>query len=527
MSLDVVAEDGPREACGVFGVYAPGRDVARMTFFALYALQHRGQESAGIATSDGRAAYIHKGMGLVAQVFTEDSLKPLKGHLSIGHTRYSTTGSSHLRNAQPYLIDTVYGPLGVGHNGNITNAMTLRRRLLERGVGLSSTTDSEVITQILAAPPEVWEFETEENSKAGTERRASPGDGRGVPQPDRWEQRIKAFMRIAEGAYCLTILTRDAVYAARDPHGLRPLCLGELNGGGTVVASESCALLTIGARFIRDVRPGEIVRLDRNGVTSIQGRRPALPALCIFEYVYFARPDSALEGQIVHQVRQRLGRQLAREAPAEADLVFGVPDSATPAAIGFSQESGIPFSEGLTKNRYIGRTFIQPDHQLRKLGVNLKYNPLSANLKDRRVVLIDDSIVRGNTVGPIIQLVRDGGAKEVHVRVSSPPVRHPCFMGVDMATYTELIGHRMDIPSICAKIGADSLAYLSLEGMIRSVQDGVWAARHNGNGDGVGCGAQPEIGNCTACFSGAYPIKVPNWLFSDERDKMLFEETWG
>jgi amidophosphoribosyltransferase len=506
-------DDRPRDACGVFGVYAPGRDVARLTFFALYALQHRGQESAGIATSDGRAAYVQKAMGLVSQVFNEDNLRPLKGHLAIGHTRYSTTGSSHLRNAQPYAIETIYGPLGVGHNGNLTNAASLRRRLLERGVGLSSTTDSEVITQILAAPPEVWEpapGQAEAHAEAHRE-------------PDRWEQRIRAFMRIAEGAYCLTLLTRDAVYAVRDPHGLRPLCLGELDGGGHVAASESCALQTVGARFVRDVRPGEIVRLDRDGITSSQGRPPAPPALCVFEHVYFARPDSMLEGQGVHDVRQRLGRQLAIESPAEADLVFGVPDSATPAAIGFSQASGIPFSEGLTKNRYIGRTFIQPDDDLRRLGVSLKYNPLTANLRGKRVVLIDDSIVRGNTVGPIIQLVRDGGAREVHVRVSSPPVRHPCFMGVDMATYRELIAHRMDVPSICKKIGADSLAYLSLEGMLRAVQDGVWDANHHAQAPQD----RREVGNCTACFSGAYPIRIPTWLFAEERDKTLFEDTWG
>ncbi len=507
--IQEISDDRPHDECGVFGVYAPGRDVARLTFFALYALQHRGQESAGIATSDGRAAYIQKNMGLVSQVFNEDNLRPLKGHLAIGHARYSTTGSSHLRNAQPCVIETIYGPLGVGHNGNLTNAVSLRRRLLERGVGLSSTTDSEVITQILAAPPEVWE--------------PNPAVPEAAPPADRWEQRIRAFMHIAEGAYSLTILTRDAVYAARDPHGLRPLCLGEIEGGGYVAASESCALLTVGARYLRDVRPGEIVRLDRCGITSHTGRPPTLPALCIFEYVYFARPDSVLEGQVVHDARQRLGRQLAREAPAAADLVFGVPDSATPAAIGFSQASGIPFNEGLTKNRYIGRTFIQPDDDLRRLGVHLKYNPLTANLRGKRVVLIDDSIVRGNTVGPLIQLVRDGGAREVHVRVSSPPVRHPCFMGVDMATYKELIAHRMDVPSICKKIGADSLAYLSLSGMVRAVQDGVWDANHHLREPQE----RREVGNCTACFSGAYPIRIPSWLFEDERDKMVFEQTWG
>ncbi|MCS7061960.1 MAG: amidophosphoribosyltransferase [Anaerolineae bacterium] len=522
---DFTFDERPHEACGVFGVYAPGRDAARLTFFGLYALQHRGQESAGIATSDGRSAYLYKDMGLVAQVFNENNLRPLKGHLAIGHTRYSTTGSSHVRNAQPYLIETIYGPLGVGHNGNLTNALDLRRRLLERGVGLSSTTDSEVITQMLAAPPEVWngslmpEASLDVSVAGDLTTPSAPIQHPvvNVQNPgDRWVQRIRAFMQVAEGAYCLVILTREAVYAARDPHGLRPLCLGALGEGGYVVASESCALMTVGAEFIREVRAGEIVRLDREGITSFAGAKPTLPALCIFEYVYFARPDSQLQGQVIHEVRQRLGRQLAREAPADADIVFGVPDSATPAAIGYSQESGIPFSEGLTKNRYIGRTFIQPDDALRKLGVSLKFNPLTANLKNKRVVLIDDSIVRGNTVGPLIQLIRDGGAREVHVRVSSPPVRHPCFMGVDMATYKELIAHRMSVSDICRQIGADSLAYLSLDGLIRAVQGGARAGL-----------ASREIGNCTACFSGAYPIRIPNWLFSDERDKTLFEASWG
>jgi amidophosphoribosyltransferase len=512
---------GMSEECGVIGIFAPGRDVARLAFFGMYALQHRGQESAGIATSDGHAAYSHKGMGLVAQVFDEENLKPLVGHLAIGHTRYSTTGSSHLRNAQPSLIETIYGPLGIAHNGNITNALQLRRMLLERGVGLSSTTDSEVITQILAAPPEVWHSSNDNN---GTSK-PNGGNGRigatngthapdvnvlAVPADDRWTDRIRAFMSVAEGAYSLAILTRDAIYAVRDPRGLRPLCVGSLEGG-YVVASESCALQTIGAHYLREVNPGEIVRMDRNGMTSVLGHTPAQRALCIFEYVYFARPDSMLEGQIVHQVRQRLGRQLAREAPADADIVVAVPDSATPAAIGYSLESGLPFTEGLIKNRYIGRTFIHPDDQLRRVGVALKYNPLTANLQGKRVVLIDDSIVRGNTAAPIIKLLRDGGATEVHLRVSSPPVRHPCFMGVDMATYKELIAHRLDIEGIRQHVGADTLDYLSLYGMVQAVQDAITT----------------ENGHCTACFSGAYPINLPPWLFSEERDKMLFEQTWG
>ncbi len=484
--------DRPHEACGVFGICAPETDAARMTFFALYALQHRGQESAGIATSDGAAAYLHKGMGLVAQTFTEENLRPLKGHLAIGHTRYSTSGSSHIRNAQPYLIETLHGPLGVAHNGNLTNALTLRRRLLERGVGLSSSSDSEVITQMLAAPP--------------------PG---GEPNGPDWEARIAAFMAVAEGAYSLVILTRKAVFAVRDPWGLRPLCLGELpiNGKpGYVVASESCALGTIGATYLREVAPGEIVRLDRDGVHAVQAVAPKeRSALCIFEYVYFARPDSLLEGQTVHRVRQRLGEELAREAPADADMVIGVPDSATPAAIGFALASGLPYSEGLIKNRYIGRTFIQPDDRIRRIGVRLKYNPLAANLHGKRVVLVDDSVVRGNTIGPMIRLLREGGATEVHVRVSSPPVRHPCFMGIDMATHEELIAHRCTVEEIRQHIGADTLAYLSHEGLQRAVLAGIGADR----------------GHCSACFTGRYPIPLDEWWVRKAQEKLAFEEMWG
>ncbi len=482
--------DRPREACGVFGIYAPGADVARLTFFALYALQHRGQESAGIATSDGRAAYIHKKMGLVAQVFNEENLAPLKGHLAIGQNRYSTTGSAHLRNAQPYLIESIYGPLGVGHNGNLTNALTMRRKLLERGVGLTSSSDTEVIIQMLAGP--------------------LPGIKFG--QPD-WENRLIAFMAEAEGAYSLVILTRDAIFAVRDPLGLRPLCLGQFPGTDNyVVASESCALGTIGARYLREVRPGEIVRLDRNGLHSLQGQEAGVPsALCVFEYVYFARPDSMLENQVIHQVRQRLGAELAREAPAVADVVIGVPDSATPAAIGYAQESGIPYSEGLIKNRYIGRTFIQPDDQLRKSGIHLKYNPLTANLAGKRVVLVDDSIVRGNTAGPLVRLIRDGGAVEVHLRVSSPPVRHPCFMGVDMATHEELIAHHKSIEEIRAYIGVDSLAYLSHEGMLRAVVGEM----------------TPKQDHCSACFTGTYPIYLDEWWLQKDHEKLVFEGIWG
>lgn len=494
----VSTDDHPREACGVFGVYAPGREIARLAFFGLFALQHRGQESAGIATSDGQRACIHKGMGLVAQVFNEANLAPLTGHLAIGHTRYSTTGSSNIRNAQPYLIETMYGPLAVAHNGNLTNALSLRRMLLARGVGLSATSDSELITQILAAPPDSW----------------NGANGNGTHDPDHWIARIRALMHLADGAYSLVLLTADAIYAVRDPLGLRPLCLGKL-AEGYVVASETCALNTIGADFVRHIEPGEIVRLDRDGVTSAVGVASERRALCVFEYVYFSRPDSDLEGQVIHRVRQAMGHQLAREAPAEADIVVAVPDSAIPAAIGYSLETGIPFTEGLIKNRYIGRTFIQPDDALRKQGVRLKFNALGANLRGKRVVMIDDSIVRGNTAGPLVQLLRDGGATEVHVRVSSPPVRHPCFMGVDMATYHDLIAHHLSIEDITRRIGADSLSYLSLPGMLAAIASTLDAPS----------GAQR--GYCTACFSHEYPIDIPQWLFADDREKLIFEEAWG
>ncbi|GAB4510063.1 MAG: amidophosphoribosyltransferase [Anaerolineae bacterium] len=496
--LKLLWDDKPNEECGIFGIYAPDRDVARLTFFGLYALQHRGQEGAGIVTSDGEYAYVEKGMGLVSQIFNEDKLAPLKGHIAIGHNRYSTTGGSHMRNTSPYLIETIDGPLGVSHNGNLTNTTQLRQMVLRRGVGLSSTTDSEVITQMLAAPPQVW---------LNDDYMDVQGD-----LLDLWQHRIKSLMQVAEGAYSLTILTKSALYGVRDPLGMRPLCLGRLSDHGYVLASESCALATIGAEYVREIEPGEIVRIDETGVSSIVGRQPQRRAFCIFEYVYFARPDSLLEGQTVHEVRQKLGRQLARETHIEADIVVGVPDSATPAAIGYAQAVGLPYTEGFTKNRYIGRTFIQPDDQLRKDSVHLKYNALSANLKGKRVIMVDDSIVRGNTSGPLVALLREGGAAEVHLRISSPPVRHPCFMGVDMATYKQLVAHRLNVAEICAEVGADSLDYLSLPGMLEAVRSGV---------------TQAESGHCTACFSGQYPVAVPEWMFREESERVALPGAWG
>ncbi len=488
-------EDKPREECGVIGVYAPGRDVARLSFFGLFALQHRGQEAAGIATSDGTYAYMHKGLGLVSQVFNEDNMRSLEGHIAIGHNRYSTTGGDHLRNTQPYVIESLYGPLGISHNGNLTNALSLRALLLKRGVGLQSTSDTEMMAQILAAPVDVWEAEGIELER----------------DRDPWVTRIRAMMQMVDGAYSLAILTRNALYAVRDPNGLRPLSLGTLPEGH-IIASETCALSTIGADYLRYVQPGEIVRIDHEGLTSFVGK-PAAPkrSLCVFEYVYFARPDSVMDGQVIHKVRQAMGRKLASEAPVGADLVIGVPDSAIPAAIGYAYQSGIPYSEGLTKNRYIGRTFIQPEDGLRQQSVSLKFNALTSNLQGKRVVLLDDSIVRGNTARPLVQLLRDAGATEVHVRVSSPPVKHPCFMGVDMATYRELIAANMDIEGIRQKIDADSLEYLTLPGMLDAIQEAVGF----------------ENNYCTACFSGNYPIDIPEWLFEEDRSKLVFEHMWG
>jgi amidophosphoribosyltransferase len=462
------------EACGVFGIWAPGADVSRISFFALYALQHRGQESAGIATTDGNRLFLHRGLGLVTQAFDERSLEPLVGDMAIGHTRYSTIGKPSIRNAQPYVLQTLKGPLAVAHNGNLTNAHDLREEVLQRGVGLSTSSDSELILQMLAAP----------------------GDGHDVKETG-WTDRIAAFMAQAEGSYSLAVMTAEGIYGVRDPQGFRPLCIGELplecGRKGLVLTSESCALETIGARYVRDVEPGEIVRVGQNGIESWKGLGPnRRVSMCVFEYVYFARPDSLLEGRSVHGVRQELGVQLAREAPVDADFVFGVPDSALPAAIGYATELGLPYNEGLTKNRYIGRTFIQPDANLRRDKVRLKYNPLRANLEGKRVVLVDDSIVRGSTAGPLVRLVRDAGAREIHVRVSSPPVRHPCFMGVDLGTYDEIIGYHKSVDEIRDYIGADSLAYLSHAGMMQVVRSGL----------------PPESGHCGACFSGDYPLAV-------------------
>lgn len=462
--------DRPREECGVLGICAPGQDVARMAFFGLFALQHRGQEAAGIAATDGTAIRIHKGLGLVAQAFDETALAPLKGPLAIGHTRYSTTGEPQLRNAQPFVLETKHGPVAVAHNGNLINAALLRRELLENGVGLSSSSDTEVLIMMLAGA-----------------------------SGDTWEERLRNCMARWRGAYCLTVLTREAVYAVRDPWGFRPLSVGRLPDGGWAAASETGALQTLGCGEIREVEPGQIMRLTAETLEASQGIKPApRRALCVFEHVYFSRPDSIFDGRNVHAVRQRLGVELAREAPADVDVVIPVPDSSVPAAMGYARELELEYNDGFIKNRYIGRTFIQPSDALRRQGVAMKFLALSENLRGRRVAIIDDSIVRGNTSGQLVSMLRKAGAREVHMRITCPPIKHPCYMGVDMGTYDELIAHRIGVEQMARELGADSLAFLSLEGMMRAV----------GQSDGY----------CQACFTGDYPLDL-----SHDRLKTGFE----
>ena len=446
------------ESCGVFGVYAPGIDIARFIFFALYALQHRGQESAGIAVTDGHGIKMHGSMGLVSQAFTENDLPRLKGYIGIGHNRYSTTGSSQPGNIQPIIARAEGLTLALAHNGNIINAKSLRDELQGRSYSFHTSTDSEVIANLILA---------------------SPGKG--------WEEKIEYAMRRLQGAYSLTIMTQDKLIGVRDPLGVRPLCLGNIDNGWAI-ASESCALDHIGAQFSRDIEPGEMVVIDRNGVDSFK-RTSVNKALCIFEYIYFARPDSIIQGKLLYQARQAMGKMLAQEYPVDADLVMGVPDSATAAGIGYSHASGIPYCEGLLKNRYVGRTFIEPDQRIRDLGVQLKFNPLTRIIAGKRLMVVDDSIVRGTTTPHVVSLLRKAGAKEVHLRICAPPIRYPCFLGVDMATEWELIAARKTVPEIKDYLGADSLGYLSLDGLIKAVD-------------------LPKETFCLACFTGDYPIPV-------------------
>ena len=453
--------DHPNEECGVIGVFTPEGEASRLAFFGLFALQHRGQESAGIAAANGENVVVHADMGLVTQIFREPDFYPLVGDMAIGHTRYSTSGSSELCNAQPLLVEGEHGQLAVANNGNIINALQLKEQLQDEwNCTFTSTTDTEVIAQMLA------------HAVGAT-----------------WEERVFQCMRQLEGAYSIVIQTKDTMIAARDPLGIRPLCLGKLNGGW-IVASESCALDHLGAEYLREVDPGEVIIVDSNGLHTATwsggtGRR----ALCVFELIYFARPDSIMDGQLVHSARQQLGAQLAKEHPVEADLVIGIPDSSTAAAVGYAQESGIPYSEGLIKNRYVGRTFIEPEQRLRDLGVRQKFNPLVEVIQGKRLVVVDDSIVRGTTTPHVVNLLRKGGAKEVHMRVCAPPIKHPCFMGVDMASREELLAANNTLEQIREIVGADSLGYLTVEGLMKVV----------GGTNG---------GFCDACFTGNYPVPI-------------------
>ncbi|MEX2425593.1 MAG: amidophosphoribosyltransferase [Thermomicrobiaceae bacterium] len=462
--------DELREECGVFGVYAPGVDVARTTYFGLYALQHRGQESAGIASADGSEIKIHTRMGLVNTAFSEENLASLTGHIAIGHTRYSTTGSSDPRNAGPMVARSHFGTVAVSHNGNLVNSDILRREMQESGVDFVTSTDSEVLTWRIALNfgPDIV-------------------------------SRIKQAMSRFIGAYSLAVLLPNALVGVRDPHGIRPLCLGKIDGGW-VIASETCAFQTVGASFERELEPGEIVVIDEDGVHSYPPEDTRKrQAMCIFETIYFARPDSFMMGDRLHLTRQRMGAELYREYPVDADIVIPLPDSAVPAAIGFARESGIPYAEGLIKNRYIGRTFIQPDQRLREQGVQLKFNALPEVLEGKRVALIDDTIVRGTTSKPIVDLLRNNGATEVHMRVHAPPIKWPCYLGVDMAKRSELIAANLSIEEIGERIGADSIGYLSLEGLERAINAG-------------------ENRFCTGCLTGQYPVPVQM-----EMDKLSLE----
>ncbi len=461
-------EKGPQDACGVFGVWAPGEEVAKLTFFGLYALQHRGQESAGIAVSDGSHIVVYKDMGLVSQVFTEASLESLQGHVAIGHTRYSTTGSSVWENAQPTFRPTATGNLALGHNGNLTNTADLSERLAELAstsgelpinAGLYVTTDTEVISSLLAAHPD-------------------------LPLEQAALEELPKLL----GAFSLVFMDDDALYAARDAQGIRPLVLGRLERGW-VIASETAALDIVGASVVREVEPGELVVIDSNGLRS-HHFATADPKGCLFEYVYLARPDTTIAGRGVQATRVEIGRQLAREYPVEADLVIPVPESGRYAAIGYAQESGVPFAEGLVKNSYVGRTFIQPSQTIRQLGIRLKLNPLKDVIEGQRLVVVDDSIVRGNTQRALVRMLREAGAREVHVRISSPPVAWPCFYGIDFASRAELIASGLSVEEICASISADSLAFVTLDAL-------------------VGATKQKKEHLCRACFDGVYPVELP------------------
>jgi amidophosphoribosyltransferase len=456
-------DDHFRDECGVFGVYGH-TEASNIAYLGLHALQHRGQESAGIVTSDGKQLFAHRAMGLVQDAFRAEQIERLPGRIAIGHVRYSTAGASHLRNAQPFAVDYAKGSLAVCHNGNLTNADDLRTELEERGSIFSSTSDTEVLVHLVAMSKEV-----------------------------SFEDRVKEALRRVEGAYSLLFLTEDSIIAVRDPRGIRPLCLGVLRGHkeAYVLASEPCAFDLIGAEYLRDVEPGEMITIDPSGLKTQKLPEVAEPRMCIFEYVYFARPDSRLGGLSVYEVRKALGAQLAVEAPADVDVVIPVPDSGVPSALGYASKLGIPFDMGLIRSHYVGRTFIEPQQSIRHFGVKLKLNPIAQALAGKRVVVIDDSIVRGTTSRKIVKMVRDAGAKEVHLRISSPPTRWPCYYGIDTPTRKELIAANHTTDEIARYVTADSLGYLSLDGLLRAVGDSP---------------EKPSF--CHACFSGEYAIAV-------------------
>jgi amidophosphoribosyltransferase len=472
LTTDLDPQDrGPQDACGVFGVWAPGEDVAKLTYFGLYALQHRGQESAGIAVSNGRQILVYKDMGLVSQAFDEATLDSLQGHLAIGHCRYSTTGASTWENAQPTFQPTEAGSIALGHNGNLINTHELQALVaalpgtageleinIRRQEGI--TNDTGLVTSLLAHHPDTT-----------------------------LEQRALEVLPLLRGAFSMVWMDEDALYAARDPQGIRPLVLGRTDRGW-VVASEDSALATVGASRIREVEPGEMLVIDSEGLRSHRFAEPE-PKGCVFEYVYLARPDARIAGRSVHEARVEMGRRLAREFPVEADLVMPVPESGTPAASGYAEESGIPFGQGFVKNAYVGRTFIQPSQTLRQLGIRLKLNALEHMIRGKRIVVVDDSIVRGNTQRAQVRMLREAGALEVHVRISSPPVRWPCFYGIDFATRAELIANGLSPAEIAASVGADSLGYISLDAMVEST-------------------GQASESLCKACFTGEYPVELPD-----------------
>lgn len=457
--------DHMEEECGVFGVFAPDSDVARLTYFGLQALQHRGQESAGIAVGDGKTVTTVKNLGLVTQVFEETDLKSLPGKVAIGHTRYSTTGSSNAwENAQPHMSSIGRQLIALAHNGNLVNTKQVRAELVDMGVSLSSSTDSEAIAALINVYTQ---------------------------QTSHIREGIALAMKHIAGAYSVVLLTESSLYAFRDPKGVHPLCLGQLEGGkGWVVSSETCGLDIVGASFVREIEPGEVVKISEAGVETLFAIPSDREAMCIFEYVYFARPDSEIKGTSMYEARRRMGEALALEAPATADMVMGVPDSGIPAAVGFAKASGIPYGDGLAKNRYVGRTFIAPSQSIRQLGIRMKLNPIRPQIEGKSLVVVDDSIVRGNTMKQLVKMLRDFGAKEIHMRITSPPVLWPCFYGIDISSQDQLIAAHKSIEEIRVHIDADSLSFISLEGMVTAT-------------------GTPFNEFCLACFNGEYPIEIP------------------